>query len=258
MPARFDLALIALMIPGTAVAQTLPPIDTHYDSQLGGAYQPTAGVGIVSRDRLEPPAPGLYSICYVNAFQTQPGEGEWWLTQHPDLVLQVDDSPLEDPNWPGEYLLDISTQSKREAIAAIVGPWIERCARDGFDAVEADNLDTWTRSHHMLTMDDAIQYAGLLAVRVHANGLAFAQKNAAELGRRGRIAGFDLAITESCAVYDECDDYRGVYGDRVLQIEYDRAVFDEACAERGETDIIVLRDRFLSPAGDADHVFEAC
>jgi hypothetical protein len=110
----------------------------------------------------------------------------------------------------------------------------------------------------MLTMDDAIDYAGLLAARVHANGLAFAQKNAAELGRRGPILGFDLAITENCAVYDECDDYRAAYGDYVLQIEYDRAVFEKACAERGHTDVIVLRDVLLSPAGEPSHVFEAC
>src|SRR5688572_30814402 len=101
MPTRFDLALVALMVPGAALAQPLPPIGTDYDSQLGGAYQPATGVGIVSRDRLELPAPGLYSMCYVNAFQTQPDEGGWWLAEHPDLLLQVDGAPLEDPNWPG-------------------------------------------------------------------------------------------------------------------------------------------------------------
>lgn len=258
MQTRFDIALVVLMVPSAALAQTLPPIDTHYDSQLGGAYLPPDGVGIVSRDRMEKPAKGLYSICYVNTFQTQPGESAWWLAEHPELVVHRDGAPLEDPNWPGEYLLDISTEARREALVEIVGPWIDQCARDGFNAVEADNLDTWTRSHHILTMDDATDYAGMLAARVHSNGLAFAQKNAAELGRRGPIIGFDLAITESCAVYDECGDYRAVYGDYVLQIEYDRAVFERACTERGDTDVIVLRDRLLSPSGTADHVFEAC
>lgn len=258
MRTRFDLLVLALMAPGAALAQTLPPIDTNYDSQLGGAYPPADGVGIVSRDRTAAPAEGLYSICYVNAFQTQPDEGEWWLTEHPELVIHIDGAPLEDPNWPREYLLDISTAAKRDALVAIIGPWIDKCARDGFDAIEADNLDTWTRSHHMLVMDDAMDYARILVERAHANGLAFAQKNTAELGRRGPIIGFDLAITENCAVYDECDDYREAYGDYVLQIEYDRAAFEKACAERGQADVIVLRDRFLSPAGKPDHVFEAC
>lgn len=257
MPTRFDLALLALMVPGTALAQTLPPIETDYDSQLGGAYAPAEGVGIVSRDRLDPPAPGLYSICYVNAFQTQAVEAEFWLTEHPDLLLFRDGAPVEDENWPGEYLLDLSTAANREALANIAGAWIDRCARDGFDAVEADNLDTWTRAPHMLTMDHAIAYATLLSDRVHHNGLAFGQKNAPELGDKVRGV-FDFAITESCAVYDECGAYTNVYGPYVLQIEYDRSTFDAACRERGHTDVIVLRDRPLSPAGEPDHVFEAC
>jgi hypothetical protein len=258
MRTRFELALLALVIPGAAAAQTLPPVEMHYDSQLGGAYEPANGVGIVSRDRLAATPTGIYLICYVNAFQTQPDEADWWRTQHPDLVLEHNGAPLEDQNWPGEYLLDISTADKREALIEIVGAWIDECAKDGFDAIEADNLDTWTRSNHMLTMDNAIDYARLLASRAHRNGLAFAQKNAVEIGQQARELGFDFAITERCGQYDECGGYTEVYGPYVLQVEYDRAVFDAACAERGHTDVIVLRDVLLSPAGTPGHVFEAC
>src|SRR5690606_3848532 len=66
----------------------LPPPDGEFDYQLGGAYEPPAGVQIVSRDRHDPPAPGLYNICYVNGFQSQPGEDNFWLDDHPDLVLR--------------------------------------------------------------------------------------------------------------------------------------------------------------------------
>ena len=107
-------------------------------------------------------------------------------------------------------------------------------------------------------MANAIDYARMLARRAHDNDLAFAQKNAVELGRDGPALGFDFVITENCAVYDECDDYTAVYGTNVLQIEYDRSVFAAACAERGHTDVIVLRDRLLTPAGEPGHVFEAC
>ena len=114
MRTRFELAIIVALLSGPALAQnqTLPPTDTNYDSQLGGPYDPAPGVGIVSRDRTAPPAPGLYSICYVNAFQTQPDEADWWNSEHPDLLLMRDGSLFEDENWPGEYLLDITTAGK--------------------------------------------------------------------------------------------------------------------------------------------------
>ncbi|MBT9606684.1 MAG: hypothetical protein IV096_08865, partial [Microbacterium sp.] len=41
------------------------PSGTAVDYQLGEAYPPADGVGIVVRDRSADPAPGLYSICYV-------------------------------------------------------------------------------------------------------------------------------------------------------------------------------------------------
>ena len=60
-----------------------------------------------------------------------------------------------------------------------------RCAADGFDAVEIDNLDTFARSHGLMTEDDAVAQVRLFADAAHAAGLAIAQKNSAEItGRR--------------------------------------------------------------------------
>lgn len=50
-------------------------------------------------------------------------------------------APLLDEDW-GEYLFDVSTPEKRAELLSIVGPWIEGCAADGFDAIEVDNLDS--------------------------------------------------------------------------------------------------------------------
>src|SRR5262247_2141813 len=66
---------------------TLPPENAGLDYQLGGAYPPPSGVQIVSRDRTASPAAGLYSICYVNGFQIQPGEAASWMKDHADLIL---------------------------------------------------------------------------------------------------------------------------------------------------------------------------
>src|SRR3954468_22116986 len=57
---------------------SMPPAGAVPDYQLGGVYEPADGVAIVGRDRAADPAPGIYSVCYVNGFQTQPGELDTW------------------------------------------------------------------------------------------------------------------------------------------------------------------------------------
>ncbi len=237
-----------------------PPVAGVADYQIGGAYPPASDVSIVTRDRDDPPAPGTYSICYVNAFQTQPGTQDYWEREHPDLLLRQDDgSPMIDPGWPDEIIFDISTPDRREALADIVGGWFGGCARDGFWAVEPDNLDTWTRSDGQLDASDAEAFARLLVGEAHARGLAIAQKNAAEL--LDRDLGFDFAVAEECEVYRECGEYVDAFDGRVIEIEYtdtDPAAFDRACAERTGRISILLRDRDVVPRDDPDYVFEHC
>ena len=89
--------------------RVLPPVNAAADYQLGGAYVPARGVRIVTRDVTERPAPGTYGICYVNAFQTQPGTASWWLRTYPRLVLRTATGAIvRDPGWPDEMLLDTS------------------------------------------------------------------------------------------------------------------------------------------------------
>jgi hypothetical protein len=231
-----------------------PPSGAHFSYQLGGPYDPPAGVGIVGRDRTARAVPGLYSICYVNAFQAQPDAIDWWVREHPDLLLRNDGRMVIDEQW-AEPLLDTSDPAR---LMDVIGPWIDGCARDGFKAVEADNLDSFTRSQGLLDVDDALRFARLLSDRAHANGMAIGQKNAAELSADARRAGFDFAMAEECQVYDECDEYIDVYGDGLVEIEYGDDDFQAACSARGERISIVRRDRNLVPAGGAGHVEEFC
>ncbi len=256
------LVLIALALSGCAAqpAFTLPPAGGAPDYQLGGAYDPPTGVEMVARDRTEEPAEGLYSICYINGFQTQPGERDVW----PDDLLLHDESgaPLIDPGWPDEVLLDTSTAATRNGIAEIVAPWIRGCADAGFQAVEFDNLDSFTRSLGALTADDNIALATALVTTAHDAGLAAGQKNTAELtSQLHETAGFDFAVVEECAQFDECASYSGVYGDHVIAIEYSDAQavsFAEACRDQKTPASVVLRDRDLATPGDPDYVFELC
>ncbi|WP_042545590.1 endo alpha-1,4 polygalactosaminidase [Leucobacter komagatae] len=247
-------------LPNPPAALELPPVQATPDYQLGEAYEPVAGVGVVARDRTAQPASGIYSICYINGFQTQPGELDRW----PDETLLRDEAGnlRFDPDWPDEVLLDTSTARARDQIHAIVADWINECARDGFAAVEFDNLDSYTRSDGALTFDDNLALAEELVRSAHLAGLAAGQKNAAEDAAALReTAGFDFAVTEECSVFHECGSYAAVYGEHVIDIEYVDALpvpFAEMCAADDAPASMVLRDRDLSAPGSPSYAFETC
>ena len=238
-----------------------PPVGARFDYQIGGAYRPGDAVRIVDRDRTAHPAGGRYNICYINAFQTQPQEKRWWRTHHPRLLLRTASGRVViDRSW-GEILLDTSTPRKRTALARIVGRWVDGCARRGFKGIEFDNLDSYTRSHRLLTAADAIAYARLLTKRAHSDHVAAAQKNAAELSHRRTRAGFDFAIAEECQVYSECGSYTRAYGRHVIEIEYTDdplRYFRTACAARGDRISVELVDRDVLPRAAAGHVRRWC
>lgn len=235
---------------------TLPPVGEGFDYQLGGAYTPPPGTSVVARDHTASPAPGMYNICYVNAFQAQPdAEGEW----DDDLLLRdADGEVVIDRDW-DEALLDIGTAAKRTRVARKVNAWIDSCAAKGFDAVEPDNYDTYTRAPDgLLTADDAKAFLALLADHAHAEGLAVAQKNTAELAADRAEVGVDFAVVEECGTYDECGDYTEAFGRHVVDVEYDERGMTKACAGWGDEISVVRRDRDVLPEGEPGHVRRTC
>ncbi len=251
-------------------APELPPTTGMLDYQLGGAYDEVdAGGGataidVVVRDATADPLQGAYSVCYVNGFQTQPDQADLW-ADHEDLLLHDADGELVvDPDWPDEHVLDPSTAEQRAGILEVLGPVVTGCAEDGFDAVELDNLDTWTRFDQI---DEAGAYALARAYvdLAHGAGLAVAQKNAAEITQVAHDElGFDLAVTEECAAWDECAAYTDVYGDHVLQVEYPDALddtgltFDDVCVLPDRARLTILRDRDLVAAGEDGYLYASC
>ncbi|ARP68778.1 hypothetical protein LK07_02235 [Streptomyces pluripotens] len=235
-------------------AVRLPPRHAGFDYQIGGAYPPPKGVRIVSRDRSDSPAPGLYNICYVNAFQAQPAERSSW---PPDLLLRdAHGKVVIDEDW-NEPLLDLRTPAKRTRIAKRVNRWIDGCAEKGFDAIEPDNYDSYTRSHHLLTADEATSFIILLSRHAHARHLAIAQKNTAELAGEHERTGLDFAVAEECGQYDECGVYAKAFDDRVVDIEYTDGGLRSALAHWGSRLSIVRRDRNVSTPGTAGYVRKA-
>ncbi len=239
------LALLLLAPAPALAAYDLPPTGTDLDYQLGGDASVPDRVGVVVRDRTSDPLEGVYNICYVNGFQTQPGQKRFW-HRHWKLVLKRDGRPVVDSVW-GEWLLDTRTHAKRKALARIMGRWTGGCAADGFAGVEYDNLDSFSRSHGLVSRSDNRKYAALLVGRAHDAGLAAGQKNWAEWD--GTTVGYDFAIAEECGRWHECGSYVDSYGDRVYVVEYRRKDFRRTCASWGDRLAVVLRDLDLTPGG---------
>lgn len=241
--------------PADAATVPLPPVHAGFDYQIGGAYTPPAGVQVVSRDRTAALAPGLYNICYVNAFQVQPGEQSQWPA---DLLLRdANGDVVMDPDW-GEALLDIGTAAKRDRVAAQVDQWIDGCADKGFNAVEPDNYDSYTRSQGLLTANNAKAFITLLSAHAHSRNLAIGQKNTAELAGSRTQTGLDFAVAEECGQYDECGDYTAAFGDHVIVIEYTAGGLKKACAGWGSKLSIVRRDVDVTTPGSSGYVRKTC
>lgn len=251
--------LLTLVACAPAPEPVQPPPGVDFDYQLGGDAPLPAGAELVVRqwDGGEADAEA-YSVCYVNAFQTEaePGSPDH-VDNWPPGVVKVD---LEDPDWPGEHPVDISSNRQRRTAVQFVQARFEECKARGFVAVELDNLDTFTRYPDAgFDRDDAIAYATLLVEEATKLGLAVAQKNTVELLDVGRTEiGFGFAIVEECGVYDECQDFVDVYEGRVYDVEYTEAGLEAACTAIGDVAGVVLRDVALTTPDDPAYVHATC
>jgi len=264
------ILISSLLVAAVSTAPAPPPVDAHVDYQLGEPYEPPAGTTVVARDWFDGEAlEGGYSICYVNAFQTQdddtdvdrPDERSNW----PDNLVLTDLG--DDPNWGGEYLIDISSAANRQAALNHVVPMIDVCGDKGFNAVEYDNLDSWARfdgteveGQVPFGIDDTIAYAELLTDYAHGLGMAVGQKNALELEAANSIdvIGFDFVVVEECGVFDECADFADVFGANIIDIEYTEEGFAAACESIGAHASVMLRDVVLTAPGSETYVYDSC
>jgi hypothetical protein len=78
------------------------------------------------------------------------------------------------------------------------------CQSKGFDAVEPDNMESYTNSPGFpTTAADQLAYNEWVAATVHGLGLAVFQKN--DLGQIPSLVGhFDGILDEECNYYSEC------------------------------------------------------
>ncbi|WP_280887720.1 endo alpha-1,4 polygalactosaminidase [Streptomyces sp. LBL] len=242
--------------PSAAAATvTPPPKHVGWDYQIGGGYTPPTGVKVVSRSHEDVPAPGMYNVCYINALQAQENaEGDW----DSDLLLRDSGGEVVyDEDW-GEAILDIRTDAKRKRIAAELNTWIDECAAKGFNAVEPDNYDTFTRFPEYLDGDQAKAFMKLLSAHAHEKGLAIAQKNTLELAPDRASVGLDFALVEECGEWKECGDFAEAFDNNVLVVEYTAKGLSQACSDWGSKLSIVRRDMEVLPKGTSGYLRQTC
>lgn len=245
------------MVDAPTVPLTLPPVNAKFDYQLGGPYAPPMGVQIVLRAANTTPAQGLYNICYVNGFQVRAVDDSFWVDEHPDLVLRDGNGDFVVDPASNEKLLDIRLAEKRSAIASLIAPRILECAQNGYQAIEINNLDSYTRSQGLLNEQQAVYLMKMYADQAHKLGRPIAQKNAPALAARKAELGSDFAIATECNRNGDCGMYTAGYGDHVIMIEHREQDFAAGCGAYPNVSIVLRDPSFVTPE-DAAYLYDGC
>mmetsp|Transcript_13254 Transcript_13254/g.36604 ORF Transcript_13254/g.36604 Transcript_13254/m.36604 type:complete len:496 (-) Transcript_13254:89-1576(-) len=173
-----------------------PAIDTSldvdmYDIDLFDATQQTI-------DQLH--NDGRIVICYFSA-----GSLEDWRPDRDDFDVSLMGNPL-DPQWPGEWWLDISQiDDDTSALARIMRARLDLAVSKNCDGVEPDNIDGYTNDNGLgLTAEHQRVYNTWLAAEAHRRSLSIGLKN--DLDQVSELVShFDWALNEQCWQYNECD-----------------------------------------------------
>ncbi len=191
---------------------------------------------------------GVFTICYVSVGTLESDSAD--KDNFPDeIVGNVYD------DWPDERFLDVR---RLDLLLPIMKNRFEACKSQGFQGVEADNMDLFENEPGFAISEvDGIRYFKALADTAHAMGLAIGQKNAPQLSKT-LVSHADFIITESCFHFGFCGDVLAYIeaGKPVLDAEYlhQEIDFNEACKQADRLNIsMILKDRDLTKSYQACH-----
>lgn len=182
---------------------------------------------------------GIKVICYFSA-----GTWEDWRPDAGEYPEEIIGDAWDE--WDGERFVDIQ---RIDLLAPILEARMDMCAEKGFDAIDPDNIDSYSADTGFpLTEQDQLAFNTWIAGAAHERGLAVGQKNVPELTAELESS-FDFAVSEDCFDDSWCaelDPYIAA-GKPVFAIEYtDRHVeFDEMCstfARTGFSGVLKHRD----------------
>lgn len=144
-------------------------------------------------------AKGIKVVCYMDAGTYEPNRPD-----DADFPASLKGKAVQ--GWPGELWLDVRPSGPNYAkLQSIMTARFKACQQKGFDAVEPDNIDSYTNDPGFsTTAADQLEYNKWLAMTAHGLGLAIFQKN--DLDQvKALEPSFDGILNEECNKYSECD-----------------------------------------------------
>jgi hypothetical protein len=195
-------------------------------------------------------AMGAHAICYVDA-----GTAENWRSDY----HKFDPSEIgrQLPGWQGERFIDAVDWSKPvpsryETIETIMRNRIALCAKEGFDAIEADNVDAYTFGDlggFRLSMAEEETYVERLIAAAHRDGLAFFLKNGIDGDTFLKTLAplVDGEVNEQCWQFDECSPLRIFVREHkpILNVEYQHIASAKLCPKARAFPMATIRARLL-------------
>ena len=212
-----------------------------YDADLGDQSGLSANGAPLANPTIEASvaaihASGAHAICYVDA-----GTAENWRSDYPKFDPSELGGPM--PGWPGEQFINVADWSAPvpapyETLQTIMANRIALCKQEGFDAIEADNVDAYTSGslgNFTLTMAQEETYIDELISMAHSDGLAYFLKN--EINGDSLLTTeaplVDGEINEQCWQYKECSALSifAKEGKPILNVEYQSFPASTLCPE---------------------------
>lgn len=173
-------------------------------------------------------ARGGYALCYVDAGSIENYRPDWpefeaWNEAHGRSLLGKPYSEL----FPEEFWANLNNdQGQRDFLLSMQEKRVEKCRTAGFDAVDFDVVDAFAAGADVTGWDISYEtqliFNRALARIAHRNRMAVVLK-ADLLQVRDLVRDFDMAVNESCFVYDECEYLLPFVraGKPVFELEYD-------------------------------------
>jgi hypothetical protein len=211
-------------------------VGTTWQYQLDGTVDLSVGAQAYDVDGFDTPATGTgsvaaihaagaHAICYVETawedYRSDAGSFS------PALLGR------SMGGYPHERWVDVRNLG---ALLPVMTARARMCASKGFDAIEWDNVDSYTQNTGFpLSEHDAEVFATDLASITHDLGLAVGLKNSTDNDMDVALQpAFDFAVDEQCNQYGECGSLSAFIsaGKPVFNVEYELSTGDFCAADR--------------------------
>jgi hypothetical protein len=224
----------------------VPAADSSWQAQLSGAIDPDLPVELfyLDADFTEPAAlevlraRGAHYVCYLSAGSFEPWRED--AGEFPPRVLG-----LALPDYPREQWLDI----RDETVRALMLRRVEALALKGCEGIVPASLAVHVADTGFeLTVDDALDYAGWVASRIHLAGMSAGLIAPLDL-TTALVADFDWGLAVDCLEPSRCAEFQPFsdLGKPVLHVEFGDAETAPALCESARTfgfDPLIKRESF--------------